>query len=365
MRPTPSLPPSALHPTGRILDTAIPPVDIAIVVVYLLGVVLFGLWIGRGQKNLSGYLLGGRDLPWWAVLGSIVATETSTATFLSVPGIAFASGGDLRFLQLAMGYVIGRVVVTLILLPQYFRGTLYSAYEVLNERFGGATKQSASVMFLVARNLGDGLRLFLTAIVLEKVAGFDLPTCIVIIGIATIVYTFFGGMKAVVWNDCVQFVVYLTGGVLALVLIVNDLPEGVSELQTYAESSNKLTLFDFELDFTKSLTFWAGIIGGATLTMGTHGTDQMMVQRYLCARSQRDAGHALILSGVVVLVSVRPVSAARRRTRMLLLASRADERSSATTRCLRRISSRNCRSACSGSRWQPSFPRRCRPCRVH
>ena len=284
------------------MDIAIHPIDVAIVAVYLLAVVGFGLWIGRGQKDLSSYLLGGRDLPWWALLGSIVATETSTATFLSVPGLAFAAGGDLRFLQLALGFVLGRILVTLVLLPEYFRGNLYTAYEVLDRRFGGATKRAASLLFLVARNLGDGLRLFLTAIVLEQVAGFDLPTCIAIIGVATIVYTFFGGMKAVVWNDCIQFVVYVTGGILALLLILNALPGGWTDLQTFAESRDKLRVFDFELDFTQTFTFWAGIIGGATLTLGTHGTDQMMVQRYLCARSQRDAGRALILSGAVVLV---------------------------------------------------------------
>lgn len=294
--------PTARCSTGRTLQTAIHPIDVGIVVVYLLGVVAFGIWIGRKDKDLSGYLLGGRDLPWWAVLGSIVATETSTATFLSVPGLAFAAGGDLRFLQLALGFLLGRILVTLFLLPQYFRGDLYTAYEVLNVRFGGATKQAASVLFLVARNLGDGLRLFLTAIVLEQVAGFDLPTCIVIIGIATIAYTFFGGMKAVVWNDCIQFVVYITGGVLAGLLIVNALPDGWRGLWSFAETRDKLRVFDFSLDFTQAFTFWAGIIGGATLTLGTHGTDQMMVQRYLCARSQRDAGRALVLSGGVVIV---------------------------------------------------------------
>lgn len=284
------------------MEIAIHPIDVAIVAVYMLAVVLFGLWIGRGQKNLDGYLLGGRDLPWWAVLGSIVATETSTATFLSVPGLAFAEQGNLGFLQLAFGFLIGRILVTLFLLPQYFKGNLYTAYEVLNKRFGGATKQSASVLFLVTRNLGDGLRLFLTAIVLEQVAGIDLPTCIVIIGIATIVYTFFGGMKAVVWNDCIQFVVYMVGGLLAFGLIVDDLPGGWSGFQAFAASRDKLAVFDFQLDFTQAFTFWAGIVGGATLTLGTHGTDQMMVQRYLCARSQADAGRALILSGVVVVV---------------------------------------------------------------
>jgi SSS family transporter len=274
--------------------------DTLIIVVYVSAVVYLGVRLGAGEKNLAGYLLGGRDLPWWAVLGSIVATETSTATFLSVPGIAFAAGGDLRFLQLAIGFIVGRILVSIVLLPLYFRGELFTAYEVLDKRFGGATKQAASLLFLVTRNLGDGLRLFLTAIVLEKVAGVNLPICIVAIGVVTIVYTLIGGMRAVVWNDCIQFVVYIAGGVAAIFLIAGALDGGWGELSDFASAEGKLRLFDFSFDATITFTFWAGLIGGATLTLGTHGTDQMMVQRYLCTRGPREASLALVASGVVV-----------------------------------------------------------------
>ena len=191
------------------MNLAIGNIDLGIIAAYTIAVVLFGLWIGRDQKDVSSYLLGDRNLPWWAILGSIVATETSTVTFLSVPGIAFAVDGDLRFLQLVIGFLCGRFLVAYILIPQFFKGQIFSAYEILDKRFGGATKQTASVVFLVTRNLGDGLRLFLTGIVLEKVCGFELATSIAMIGSATIIYTFFGGMKAVVWNDCIQFVVYI------------------------------------------------------------------------------------------------------------------------------------------------------------
>ena len=276
-------------------------IDLTIVVVYVLAVIMFGLWLGRGQRNMSDYMLGNRDLPWWAILGSIVATETSTATFLSLPGIAFAVGGDLRFLQLAIGLIVGRLAVALFLIPFFFRGELFTAYEVLAKRFGGSTKKTASILFLITRNLGDGLRLFLTAIVLEKVAGVDLTVCIVLIGIATIVYTFFGGMKAVVWNDCIQFVVYVVGGLVAGLVIIRLLPDGWSEVAQFAQAENKLRMFDFELDLTRTYTFWSGLIGGAALSLGTHGTDQMMVQRYLSARSQTGAKTAVIVSGFVVL----------------------------------------------------------------
>ena len=274
-----------------------------VLVAYLAVVIAFGLWIGRsGGRGLSDYLLGGRDLPWWALLGSIVATETSTATFLSVPGVAFAAGGDLRFLQLAIGYIVGRCLVTVVLLPQYFRGELFTAYQVLHHRFGGATKQAASLVFLVTRNLGDGLRLFLTAIALREVVGMSLPLCVIVIGVATIVYTVAGGMKSVVWNDCLQFLVYMAGGVAALVILVDRLPDGWTGLMAFAREHDKLHVFDFRWDLAEKYTFWAGLVGGAFLTMGTHGADQLMVQRYLSARNQRDAGRALVLSGLVVFV---------------------------------------------------------------
>jgi SSS family transporter len=285
------------------LNLAIGGIDLLVLAVYLAGVVALGIWVGRGQRDLNSYLLGGRDLPWWAILGSLVATETSTATFLSVPGVAFAKAtGDLRFLQLTFGLLLGRALITLVFLPLFFRGQIYTAYQVLEHRFGGATKQVASLVFLVTRNLGDGLRLYLTAIALEQVSGFSLPLCVALIGVATIVYTVFGGMKSVVWNDCVQFVVYMLGGLLAGIVILYRLPDGWSEFVEFGTIHSKFRVFDFRWELGEPYTFWAGIVGGMFLTLGTHGTDQMMVQRYLCARSQRDAGRALVCSGVVVML---------------------------------------------------------------
>ncbi len=253
-------------------------VDSAIVVAYLGCVLALGIWVGRGKKSLDEYLLGGRDLPWWAILGSIVATETSTATFLSVPAIAFSIGGDLQFLQLTFGYIIGRWIVVVTLLPLFFRGRLLSAYEVLEQRFGSLTKQTASVMFLITRNLGDGLRLFLTAIVLEKSVGLPLPLSVVVIGVVTIVYTFFGGMKSVVWNDCLQFIIYIAGGIVALMLILQQLPGGWQQFCDFGVATGRFQLFNFDFSLTEKYTIWSGVIGGIFLSLGTHGTDQMMVQ---------------------------------------------------------------------------------------
>lgn len=275
-------------------------VDVIVIGAYLAGVVGLGVWVGRGNRDLSDYLLGSRDLPWWALLGSIVATETSTATFLSVPGLSYTADGDLRFLQLALGYIVGRIVVSRLLLPAYFEGQMLTAYEVLQRRFGIATQRFASLLFLIARNVGDGLRLFLTAYALEAATGLSLAICVLVIAVITILYTLFGGMKSVVWNDCLQLVVYVIGGGVTLWLIARSLPAGWGGLYEFAAANDKLRVFDFSWRLDDALTFWAGLFGGAFLSIGTHGTDQMFVQRLLAAKNARQASRALVLSGFVV-----------------------------------------------------------------
>ncbi len=275
--------------------------DVAVLVAYLASAIGIGLWFSGKSKDLEAYLLGDRNLPWWAILGSIVATETSTATVLSVPGKAYGPDG-MKFLQLAFGYLIGRTVIVRVLLPLYFQGKLFTAYQVLDRRFGGLMKRAASLLFLVTRNLGDGLRLFLAALVLQKVAGLPFVPSVIAMGLVTIVYTFFGGMRSVVWNDCVQFVVYVVGGIAAVFVIAANIPGGWTEVLNYAREHDKLQVFDWRFTLGYPYTFWAGLIGGAVLTIGTHGTDHMMVQRYLSARSQADAGRAILTSGLVVLL---------------------------------------------------------------
>lgn len=298
--------------------TLMNPIDLGIIVVYLAGVTLFGSLLGRRSKGLTGYFLGGATLPGWAVMISIVATETSTATFLSVPSLAFREGGDFTYLQLALGYIIGRILVAFVLLPSYFKGQMFTAYQVLNERFGGATKTAASLLFLISRTLGDGLRLFLAALVMRQLlllsglvgdmpgaimpVEWAMPAAIAVMGISTIVYTFLGGMKAVVWTDVMQFIIYILGAVAALFIMVDRLDGGWSDLWETGSSLGKFRFFDGTFDLTKPYTIWAGVIGGMVLNTSTHGADQMMVQRYLSARSQAQAAAALICSGFVVLV---------------------------------------------------------------
>lgn len=274
-------------------------IDIVVLVVYLGSAIGVGLLFTGKSNSLEEYLLGDRNLPWWAILGSIVATETSTATVLSVPATGAGPIG-MRFLQLATGFVVGRALIVWFFLPLYFQGNLFTAYQVLDQRFGGLMRRAASLLFLVTRNLGDGLRLFLAALVLHKLAIWDLNVSVLVMGLITIVYTFFGGMRSVVWNDCIQFVIYMVGAIAAVFVIAAHVEGGWDHIWEFAAQQHKLEMIDLSLALNKPYTLWAGIIGGAVLTLGTHGTDHMMVQRYLSARSQREAGRALLLSGIVV-----------------------------------------------------------------
>lgn len=276
-------------------------IDLLVLALSLAAVIVVGVRARGRVLDLDGYLLGGRNLPWWAILGSIVATETSTATVLSVPGIGYGPTG-LKFLQIAMGYVVGRVIVVRVLLPLYFEGRIFTAYQVLEQRFGAHTRRAASALFLLTRNLGDGLRLFLAALVLQQLVGWPFIVSIFAMGTVTIFYTYFGGMRSVVWNDCLQFLIYMAGAVATVFVIAGEIPGGWSEWRQFAESHGRFQIFEFRLSWSDPYNFWAGLIGGAVLTIGTHGTDHMMVQRYLSARNQRDAGTAIILSGIVVLL---------------------------------------------------------------
>jgi SSS family transporter len=283
----------------------LPAVDLVLLCVYMLGTIAFGLWMGRGQKSANDYLLGGRDLPWWTLLLSIVATETSTATFLSVPGIAYSAQfgtGDLRYLQLPLGYLVGRTIAAGTLLPLYFRGELFTAYDVLRVRSGPAVRTLASGLFLVTRTLADGLRLYLAALVLQVMFGWSLPLSVALVGVGTLLYTVIGGIKAVVWTDVMQFFVYMAGAGAALLVVGGKLDGGLGGAFDAAAAAGRLRVFDFGFDLGSIYTFWAGLVGGAVLTIGSHGVDQMIVQRYLSARSLRDAQKALFWSGPLVLL---------------------------------------------------------------
>ncbi len=294
--------------------------DLLVLALYVAGVVWLGARFSRRQQSIRDYFLTGRQVPWWALLGSIVATETSTITLISVPGYAF--GADLTFLQLALGYVVARMLVALLLLPVFFRTELLTIHQLLTASFGSAAGRVAASLFLTTRSLSDGLRLFATGLVLaavlatvpaaERLAGGLAPAvdsstvllvaAIVIVGAATLLYTLLGGMLAVVWADVTQMIVYLGGALLAGAILLAEVPGGWPEVAARASAAGKFQLFDFALDLSRSYTFWSGLIGGTFISAATHGADQLLVQRYLCCRSVADARRALVASGFVVFI---------------------------------------------------------------
>jgi solute:Na+ symporter, SSS family len=305
--------------------------DLIIVFGYLVGITLFGIWFAGKQETTEDYFVGDRSVPWWAIAASIVATETSTITFISVPGVAFSRGGNFQFLQLVVGYMLGRIVISLLFIPSYFRGELLTVYQLLERRFGGRIKMLAAALFVVMRNIADGIRLLLTAIVLAAVytafqpqAGVTAVTIasIVLLGAIMIVFTYYGGMEAVIWVEVVQLGIYLAGALAAAFVIASSIDGGFGGAVELGKQFAKFDVVDFAfrqtpytlsfpftsatytfslpIDLTKSYTFWAGLIGGCFLTMSTHGTDQYLVQRYLCTDRPRRAAAALLSSGAVV-----------------------------------------------------------------
>lgn len=278
--------------------------DFVIIAAYIAGVLLLGWYFSRKQKDLRDYFLSDHDVPWWAIAASIVATETSVVTFISVPAFAFAAtaggGGNFTFLQLAMGYMLGRFIIVALFIPQYFRGELFTVYQILDRRFGGSVKRAAASLFITTRSLSDGVRIFATAIPLAVVTGWADWKSILAIGVVMIIFTYLGGITAVIWVEVIQLFIYILGAVVAGVVLLDRIPGGFSEVMAAGSAAGKFQLFDFTLDIARSYTFWAGVIGGAFLTTSTHGTDQYMVQRYLCSKSARQAATALLASGVVV-----------------------------------------------------------------
>jgi SSS family transporter len=272
--------------------------DLVVVVLYFVFTLGLGLWVARRQRSATDYFLGARDLPAWAILLSIVATETSALTVISVPGIG--ARGDLTFLQLTFGYLLGRIAVAAWLLPGYFRGEQETAYARLESRFGVGTRRLTSTVFLVTRFLGDAVRVFASAIPLALVTGWSVPTSIVVMGIITMIYTWFGGFKAVVWTDVLQLSVYLAGGVGAL-LVAWHIAGGAGSALELARQAGKLKVLDLRVDFTHTYTLLGGLVGGALLSAASHGTDHLIVQRLLATRSLRDARIALVGSGVMVI----------------------------------------------------------------
>jgi len=273
--------------------------DFAIIALYLIGITLFGLRFRKKQRTLRDYFLAGRDIPWWAIALSIVAAETSTLTIISIPGLAYDT--NLTFLQVVMGYVVGRVIISFVLLPHYFRGDLYTAYELIERRFGRGMRSLTAGLFLLTRAAAEGVRVYAVSIVVAIALGTGEIASIAIITALTLIYTFEGGLAAVIWTDVIQTVIYVGGTVVGLVTILHLVPGGWPAIHAAATAAGKLRVFDFTPNFWMPYTFWAGIAGGAFLTTASHGTDQLIVQRLLAARSQKQSVTALLSSGVAIM----------------------------------------------------------------
>jgi SSS family transporter len=273
--------------------------DFAIIALYLAGITLFGLRFRKKQRTLRDYFLAGRDIPWWAIALSIVAAETSTLTIISIPGLAYDT--NLTFLQVIMGYVLGRAVISFLLLPHYFRGDLYTAYELIERRFGRGLRSLTAGLFLLTRAAAEGVRVYAVSIVVSIALGTGEVASIAIITALTVIYTFEGGLAAVIWTDVVQTAIYVGGTLIGVLTIVHLVPGGWSAIHAAAAAAGKLQVFDFSRSLSIPYTFWAGVIGGTFFTTASHGTDQLIVQRLLAARSQKQSVTALLSSGVAVL----------------------------------------------------------------
>jgi len=272
--------------------------DYVVIALYLAAITAFGSWFAKFQKTTRDYFLADRSSPWWAICFTIVATETSTLSFIGVPAQAY--GGTMVFLQLAFGYIIGRILVSIVFIPAYFRGDLFTSYELLQRRFGPSVKTVASGIFLVTRSLADGIRLFATALVIAVVTGVPVSWTVILLGAAMIVYTVRGGASAVIWTDVVQMFVYIGGAIVVFVALLNRIPGGWAEVVATGSAAGKFVVINWSTDPKAVYTVWAGIVGGVALTLATHGTDQFLVQRLLSARSAREASAGLVLSGVIV-----------------------------------------------------------------
>jgi SSS family transporter len=277
--------------------------DLAVIAAYLVGITWFGAHFRTSQKSLKDYFLGGKNAPWWAIAFSIVSAETSTLTVIGTPAISF--GGNFGFLQVVFGYLLARIVISVLFLPHYFRGEMYTAYELMLRRFGTRIRKLTAGSFLVLRALAEGVRVFAISIVVSIVLGTGEILSIVVIVCLTLFYTFEGGMTAVIWTDVVQMFLYVGGAILSFFVILQHIPGGWDHVAAIASATGKFRVLDFRFDlsttfFTQPYTFWAGVLGGCFLTTASHGTEQLMVQRLLAAKSEREGRAALLSSWLVI-----------------------------------------------------------------
>jgi len=273
-------------------------IDLSVIALYLAAITWFGAQFRKSQRTLKDYFLGGKTAPWWAIALSIVSAETSTLTVIGTPVLAFE--GDFGFLQVVLGYLFARIVIAAIFLPAYFRGEMFTAYELMRRRFGERIRRLTAATFLILRALAEGVRVVAISLVITIILGTGEKTSIVAILLLTLFYTYEGGMTAVIWTDVIQMFLYVAGAAISLAVILREIPGGWPHVAAVAGAAGKFHVFDFAFSFTKTYTFWAGVIGGCFLTTASHGTEQLMVQRLLAAPNERQSRAALFASWVVI-----------------------------------------------------------------
>ncbi|MGD1094816.1 MAG: sodium:solute symporter [Bryobacteraceae bacterium] len=280
-------------------------IDLGVIVAYLAAITWFGTRFRRSQRSLKDYFLGGKNVPWWAIALSIVSAETSTLTVIGTPALSFQ--GNFGFLQVVFGYLLARIVIATLFLPAYFRGEMYTAYELMRVRFGDRIRRLTAGTFLLLRSMAEGVRVVAISLVISIVLGTGEKTSIFVILSLTLFYTYDGGMTAVIWTDVVQMFLYVSGAALSLLVLLHEIPGGWGHVAAVAAPLGKLQVLDFRIGplaqfFTRSYSFWAGVIGGCFLTTASHGTEQLMVQRLLAARNERQSRAALMASWLLIAI---------------------------------------------------------------
>jgi SSS family transporter len=284
--------------------------DWLIIIGYLVGIIALGVWFGKDQRNTRDYFLGSKNIPWWGIGVSIVAAETSALTIIGVPAYAFADGGNIMFIQIIVGYVIARLILAIVMVPHYLKGEIYSPYQLLEQHLGQGPRRLAAALFLFLETMAAGVRVYVACIPIrlmlgEKVCSLGgivdpiLGAILIFVGLS-LLYTYIGGVKAVIWTDAVQFVLFLAGGIFALCYIPTLIEGGWSAVIATAAAAGKTEWFNARFTFSAPFNIWMGLIGATVMVMSTHGAEQLIVQRVLACGTVSDGRKALCLSAVLV-----------------------------------------------------------------
>jgi SSS family transporter len=278
--------------------------DWIVIFVYLAGIIALGVWFGKDQHNTRDYFLGSRNIPWWGIGLSIVAAETSALTIIGVPAMAYGgttpNGGNMFFLQMIVGYVIARIILAIVMVPHYFKGEIYSPYQLLENSFGIPARQTASVFFLIMETLAAGVRVYVACIPVQLMLGIGVLPSIILFVVLSLIYTYIGGVKAVIWTDAVQFGLFLAGGLFTIFYIPTLIEGGFSAVMAEAAAGGKTQWLNWNFSWSAPINIWMGVIGGTFMVMSSHGAEQLIVQRVLACKNIRDGRRALMLSAALI-----------------------------------------------------------------